>query len=46
MADLNNISVTPAAGQTQMGTVNYTYIIDGRGGSITLTPLPSLNGAY
>jgi len=46
MADVNNISITPAAGQTQMGTVNYTYIIDGRGGSITLTPLPGLTGAY
>jgi len=42
----NNVSVTPAAGQTQLGTVNYTYIIDSNGGSITLTPLPDGTGAY
>lgn len=43
---VNNITVTPAAGQTQMGTVNYSYIIDSNGGSITLTPLPDGTGAY
>lgn len=42
----NNISVTPALGQTQLGTVNYTYVIDGNGGSVTLTPLPDGTGAY
>lgn len=46
MALLNNISVTPAAGQTQMGQVDYVYVIDGNGGSITLTPLPDGTGAY
>lgn len=40
------ISITPAAGQTQLATVNYTYTIDGAGGSITLTPLPDATGAY
>ena len=42
----NPISITPAAGQTQLATVNYTYTIDGAGGSITLTPLPDGTGAY
>lgn len=45
-ASINNISITPAAGQSQMGTVNYTYIIDGNGGSILLTPLSDLSGAF
>lgn len=40
------ISITPAAGQTQMGQVNYTYIIDGAGGSILLTPISNLSGAF
>lgn len=42
----NNITITPAAGQTQLASVNYSYIIDGNGGSITLTPLPDGSGAY
>ena len=45
-ANVNNITVTPAAGQSQMASVNYSYIIDGAGGSITLTPLPDNTGAY
>lgn len=45
-ANTNNITITPAAGQTQLATVNYSYIIDGAGGSITLTPLPNNTGAY
>ena len=45
-AATNNITITPAAGQTQLATVNYSYIIDGNGGSITLTPLPDGSGAY
>lgn len=45
-ANVNNITITPAAGQTQMATVNYSYVIDGAGGSITLTPLPDGSGAY
>ena len=40
------ISITPAAGQTQLGQTNYTYIIDGAGGSILLTPLANLSGAF
>lgn len=45
-AATNNITITPAAGQTQLASVNYSYIIDGNGGSITLTPLPNGTGAY
>ena len=45
-AATNNITITPAAGQTQLATVNYSYIIDGNGGSITLTPLSDGSGAY
>jgi hypothetical protein len=40
------ITITPAAGQTQLASLNYSYIIDGNGGSITLTPLPGGTGAY
>jgi hypothetical protein len=40
------ITITPAAGQTQLASVNYLYLIDGAGGSITLTPLPDQTGAY
>jgi hypothetical protein len=40
------ITITPAAGQTQLASVNYSYLIDGAGGSITLTPLPNQTGAY
>lgn len=45
-AAANNITITPAAGQTQLASVNYSYVIDGNGGSITLTPLPDGTGAY
>lgn len=45
-AFVNNISVTPTAGQSQLAIVNYTYIIDRNGGSIILTPLPDNSGAY
>lgn len=45
-ANVNKITITPAAGQTQMAVVNYSYVIDGVGGSITLTPLPDNSGAY
>jgi hypothetical protein len=45
-AAVNNITITPKAGQTQLAVVNYSYIIDGNGGSITLTPLPDNTGAY
>lgn len=45
-AAVNNISITPAAGQTQMAIADYVYKIDGNGGTITLTPLPDGTGAY
>lgn len=45
-APINNISIIPKAGQTQLATVNYVYKIDGAGGSIILTPLPDGSGAY
>lgn len=45
-AGVNNISITPAAGQTQLAAVNYVYVIDNNGGSIILTPLPDGSGAY
>lgn len=46
IANFANISVTPTAGQTQMATVNHSYVIKSSGGSITLTPLPDGSGAY
>jgi hypothetical protein len=45
-AATNNITITPATGQTQLAAVNFSYVIDGNGGSITLTPLPDGSGAY
>lgn len=42
----NPITITPKAGQSQMATVNFSYLIDGAGGSIILTPLPNGTGAY
>ena len=45
-AATNNITITPATGQTQLAAVNFSYVIDGNGGSITLTPLPNGTGAY
>ena len=42
----NNITITPFTGQTQLAALNFSYIIDGNGGSITLTPLPDGSGAY
>lgn len=45
-ANFANITVTPGAGQTQMATVNYSYVLDGPGQNITLTPLPDRSGAY
>lgn len=46
VANFANIAITPTAGQTQMGTVNFSYIIDSSGGTVTLTPLPDNSGAY
>jgi hypothetical protein len=45
-AAVNNIRITPGAGQTQLAQVNFTYVINGGGGSIILTPLPDGTGAY
>jgi hypothetical protein len=45
-AATNNITITPKTGQTQLASTNYSYVIDGNGGSITLTPLPDGSGAY
>lgn len=45
-AATNNITITPAAGQTQLAIVNFSYVIDGNGGSVILTPLPDGSGAY
>lgn len=45
-AAVNNITITPKAGQTQLAALNYAYVINGNGGSITLTPLPDASGAY
>lgn len=45
-AAANKITITPAAGQSQLSTVNYSYVIDSNGGSIILTPLPDGTGAY
>jgi len=45
-ASTNNITIVPAAGQTQLAIVDYHVIIDGNGASVTLTPLPAGTGAY
>ena len=45
-AAVNNITITPTAGQSQLAQVNYVYTIDQNGGSIILTPLPDGTGAY
>ena len=45
-AAVNNITITPSVGQTQLAALNYSYVIDGNGASITLTPLPDNTGAY
>jgi hypothetical protein len=45
-ASINNITITPAAGQTQLASLNYVYVIDRNGASMTLTPLPDNTGAY
>jgi len=45
-AAINNITITPSAGQTQLAVVNFSYVIDGNGGSVILSPLPDKSGAY
>ncbi|QUS39565.1 hypothetical protein RPMA_12500 [Tardiphaga alba] len=37
-ANTNNITIVPQSGEKVFGTVDYTPIIDGNGGQITLTP--------
>jgi hypothetical protein len=44
--DANSVTLTPTVGQTQMGVVNFSYVIKAVGGSVTLTPLPDQSGAY
>lgn len=43
---LNNITITPAVGQTQQTVVNGVVTIASNGGRVTLTPLPDATGAY
>lgn len=45
-ANINNISIVPATGQTQYGVANYSVLIDGNGGRVTLTPLSDGSGAF
>lgn len=45
-ANTNNITIVPASGQTQYGTVDLPVIIDGNGGQVTLTPLAAGTGAF
>lgn len=45
-AATNNISIVPSAGQTQYGIADYVVVIDGNGGSVTLTPLADVAGAF
>lgn len=45
-AATHNISIVPAAGQTQYGTVDYVVVIDGDGGQVTLTPLADGSGGF
>jgi hypothetical protein len=45
-ANVNPITITPKAGQTQLAALNYSCVINGQGASINLTPLPDGSGAY
>jgi hypothetical protein len=45
-ANTNNITIVPSAGQTQYGTADYQVVIDGNGGSVTLTPLADGSGSF
>jgi hypothetical protein len=45
-AATNNISIVPASGQTIYAVTNGTALIDGNGGSVTLTPLVDGTGAF
>jgi len=45
-AAVNYITITPTAGQTQLAKLNFSYVIAGNGGTVTLSPLPDGTGAY
>lgn len=45
-ANTNNITIVPTTGQTQYAIANNSVIIDGNGGSVTLTPLADGTGAF
>lgn len=45
-AATNNITIVPAEGETIFAIVDYQYIIDSNGASITLTPLADGSGWY
>lgn len=45
-ANTNNITIIPTTGQTQYAIANNSVIIDGNGGSVTLTPLADGTGAF
>ena len=45
-AATNTITIIPAAGQTHYALANYPVVIDGNGGSVTLTPLADGSGAF
>lgn len=42
----HNITIVSTVGQTIYGTVDYHAVIDGNGGSLTLTPLADGTGAF
>jgi hypothetical protein len=45
-SNANPITIVPSAGQTQYGIADYQVILDGNGGSVTLTPLANGTGAF
>lgn len=45
-AATNNITIVPAAGQSIFAVTNGTAVIDGNGGSVTLTPLSGGTGGF
>lgn len=45
-AATNNITIVPTTGQSIYAVTNGTAVIDGNGGSVTLTPLASGAGAF
>jgi hypothetical protein len=45
-AENNNITIVPASGEKIYGIVNYQAVINGNGGSLTLTPRAEGTGWY